>query len=110
MPIYVAAASDEVITMLKRMSAEILFPDPNGINDFVAELIEHDFEVELLDFIDECGPTIWLHASIITDIEEDDFLDWVQRLVDPLGGDVYEAGPDTPEHRAYLASRGAFTE
>jgi hypothetical protein len=89
--------------MLQRMSAEILFPDPNAMNACVAELIERDFEVELLpDLIDPCGPTVWIYARVITDIEEDDFLDWMQGFVEPFGGDVYEAGLDTPKYRAHL--------
>ena len=112
-PISAAASSDEtrgVDTMLKRMSAEILIDDPHDVNECVAVLIEHDFEVEFLDFIDPYGPTAWVYASVITDIDENDFHGWVQALVDPLGGDANETGPDTPEHRAYLASCGAFTE
>ena len=35
--------------MLKRMSAEILISDPHDVNECVAVLIEHDFEVEFLD-------------------------------------------------------------
>ena len=45
--------------MLNRMTAEILFTDPADTNPAIADLIELDFDVQVLDdWIDEAGPTV----------------------------------------------------
>jgi hypothetical protein len=93
--------------MLRRMSAEILFLNPNDVSSGCAELIERDFAVEALDgddWIDECGPTVFVRARIITDIGEDHFLDWVQAIVEPLGGDVMEAGLEAQSYRREVSN------
>jgi hypothetical protein len=83
--------------MLQRMDAEILFLDPNDVGPGSAVLIEHGFDVEVLDdWVDDYGPTIFIRARITTDVAEDRFLDWVVNIVEPLHGDVVEAGLSHP--------------
>ncbi|MFZ1090482.1 MAG: hypothetical protein WAN75_14805 [Xanthobacteraceae bacterium] len=72
--------------------AEILFLDPDDVNPGIAALTQHGFEVKILDWIDPCGPTIWVHAFINTELDGAGLLHWVQDIVGSLGGDVTEAG------------------
>ena len=91
--------------MLRRMQADILFLDPDDLNPGIAKLVEHGFDVETLDdWIDEYSPTIFIRARITTEIDEGHFLDWVQSIVEPLGGDTTEAGfaDPPPDGRAGL--------
>jgi hypothetical protein len=87
---------------LQRMQADFCFCDPDDVNLGTAVLVEHGFDVEILDdSIDECGPTIFVRGWITTTIAENDFLDWAQSIVDPLGGDTIEAGlADPPSPRS----------
>jgi hypothetical protein len=83
--------------MLQRMQADVLFLDPHDLNPGIAVLVEHGFDVENLDdWIDECGPTVFIRARITTEIDEDHFFDWMQSIVEPLGGDTIEAGLADP--------------
>jgi hypothetical protein len=79
--------------MLSRMSAEIMFLDPANVNPATAELISRDFEVLVLEnSIDEHGPAVFILAGAITELDDSAFFHWVQTIVEPLGGDVLEAG------------------
>ena len=78
--------------MLQHMEAEILFLDPNDVGPGTAALIEHGFEVEPLDWIDDFAPTSWIIAMNDTELDQNDFFDWVRTIVGPHGGDVMEAG------------------
>ena len=79
--------------MLRKMVAEVIFLDPNDLNRGSAELIERDFDVEYLDdSIDDYGPAVWINARTLSELDDFSFLDWVQTIVEPLGGDVVEAG------------------
>jgi hypothetical protein len=82
--------------MLQRMQADFCFCNPDDAGPATAVLIEHGFEVENLDWIDEYGPTVFIRARITTEIDEDHFLDWAQNLIEPLGGDTMEAGLADP--------------
>jgi hypothetical protein len=85
--------------MLRRMETDVMFLDPNDVNEGSAALIEHGFDVEVLegdDWIDPYGPAVWIRARITTDVAEDRFLDWVMSIVGPLNGDVSEAGLSCP--------------
>jgi hypothetical protein len=86
--------------MLQRMVAEILFLDPADRDPCIAVLKELGFEVELLDWTDDYGPTVWIEAQINTDVSADRFLDWVSNIVEPLRGDCVEAGLADPEQAA----------
>ncbi len=81
--------------MQQRMKAEIIFLDPNDVRSCSAALIEEGFEVEVLDWIDDDGPAVWIIARK-TVIDHDGFFDWVTRFTEPLGGDVCEAGFEDP--------------
>ena len=68
--------------MLKRMQADILYLDPAKARPGVAILIPQGFEVEpLVDWVDECGPTVFYRVRITTELDESAFFDWVQTLV-----------------------------
>ena len=90
--------------MLQRMEAEILFLDPKDVAEGSAVLIEHGFDVEVLeDRIDDYGPAVFLRLQITTELDEHSFFRWVQGLVEDLNlsGDLVEAGlADRP--RQYL--------
>ena len=95
--------------MLERMQADLLFLDPNDVSEGSAALIEHGFDVEVLDdWIDDYGPTIFIRARITTNVTEDDFFDWVQSIVEPLHGDVMETGLADPDDEAL--DRACFLE
>jgi hypothetical protein len=83
----------------QQMEAEILFLNPDHLNPCVAALVERDFEVEVLDWIDDYGPTIWIKAKATSELTAGHFLDWVSSIVGPLHGDVVEAGLCDPAER-----------
>jgi hypothetical protein len=67
------------------MSAEIIFSNSADMNPTIAELI--DFDVEILeDWIDVCGPAVWILASTFTELDRSAFFDRVKTIVEPLGG------------------------
>lgn len=79
--------------VLNLMDAEILFLDPADVNPAIAELIKRDFRVEIYeDMIDEAGPTVFIRATGFSEHDNSTFFEWVQAIVEPLGGDVTEAG------------------
>ncbi len=77
--------------MLRRMDAEIIYLNPDHVSFGVAVLIEHDFAVEVLDWVDDYGPAVWVKAWANTELTDSEFFDLVERLVMPDGG-VVEAG------------------
>ena len=84
-----------------RATAEIIFLHPADARWEIPELIERDFDVEFLDdWIDDDGSAVWILAgAIIAELDESAFFDRVQAIVEPLGGDVVEAGrPAGPTH------------
>ncbi|MGY8663136.1 hypothetical protein Q3C01_12300 [Bradyrhizobium sp. UFLA05-109] len=87
---------EEAEAMLRKMLTEVMFLNPNDVNRGIAELIQHDFEVEYLDdWIDDSGPAVWVKARTLSELDSASFLHWMQSIVAPLGGDVSEAGPAT---------------
>lgn len=79
--------------MLRKMIAMVMFVDPNDLNRGSAELIEHDFDVEYLDdWIDDYGPAVWVNAMSLNELDDSSFFDWVETIVEPVGGMVLEAG------------------
>ena len=83
--------------MPQKMEAEVLFLDPNDVGPGSAALVARGFDVEVLDWVDPGGPTVWVEARITTDIAEEGFLDFVHKIVEPLHGDVVEAGISDPQ-------------
>ena len=57
--------------MLQEMQADILFLDPTDLSPATAALVERGFDVEVLDWVDPYGPTVWVDARITTDIAEE---------------------------------------
>jgi hypothetical protein len=79
--------------MLNKMTAEICFCHPSDLSSATPALIENDFEVSQLDWIDpEGGPHVWIIARAVTELDENHFLDLVRSIVDPFGGCVIEGG------------------
>jgi hypothetical protein len=94
--------------MLQTMEAEILFLDPNDVSPGSAALMELGFEeVEVLDYVDDYGPTVWIRAKIASSLAPEQFLLWVADIVEPLRGDVVEAGhADPPAVKSKEAQHG----
>jgi hypothetical protein len=86
--------------MTRQMEVEVLFLDPNAVGPSSAVLSEHGFDVEVLDWTDPHGPTVWLKGRIMSELDEDRFFDWVMSIVEPLHGDVVEAGLSNPQQAA----------
>ena len=81
---------------LRKMLANVIFLNPNDLNRGSAELIEHGFDVEYLDdCFDDLGRAVWVNAYTISQLDDFIFLDWVQTIVVPVGGEVLEVGPAT---------------
>ena len=79
--------------MLRKMLAIVMFLNPNDLNRGSAELIERDFDVEYLeDWIDDYSPAVWVNARTLSELDDSSFFDWVQTIVEPVGGEVLEAG------------------
>jgi hypothetical protein len=78
--------------MISTMAAEIMFPEPAAVNPAIAALIEHDFEVAILDPIDDDDRAIWLLAWTTTELNRDRFCDFIWGFAESFGGDVVEAG------------------
>jgi hypothetical protein len=77
--------------MLTKMLAIVVFRNAVGFDGGSDELIEHGFVVQYLNEI--YGPTVWVNAWTLSDLDDDDFLIWVQDIVEPFGGAVMVAGP-----------------
>jgi hypothetical protein len=44
------------------------------------------------DAIDDYGPTVFGKVTGVTALDEDAVRDWLNGIVDPFGGDIYEWG------------------
>jgi hypothetical protein len=103
------------------MEADVVFTSdychPSEPNPGIAVLIEHGFDVEVLDdsteywgdeWIDEWTRKVLIGARINLEIDEaapdpqGEFLDWVLSIVEPFGGDPLEAGFADPHVRCRL--------
>jgi hypothetical protein len=81
---------------MPQMDAEILFLDPGDVSSGSTTLTELGFKIEVLNYVDEYGPTVWIKAGIASDLSQDEFLAWVSSIVEPLRGEVAEAGFSDP--------------
>src|SRR6266403_6376109 len=89
-----SSPTEDAKNMLTKMLAGVMFLNPNDLNRGSAELIEHGFDVQYLDdWIDDYGPAVWVNAWTLSDLDDDSFFDWVQYIVEPVGGEVLETGP-----------------
>jgi hypothetical protein len=78
--------------MLRKMQVEIMFLNPNDVNCGIAKLIECDFDVTVRDAFDDYGPAVFITAWTLTELEESDFFDWTESILEPLSGEVCKAG------------------
>jgi hypothetical protein len=79
--------------MFRNMQAEIIFLNPDDLTPATAKLIESDFDVEFLDdWFDDDGPAVWIYARTVSDLDPSSFFDFVKALIEPVGGDVVQAG------------------
>jgi hypothetical protein len=86
--------------MNNKRLAEILFLNPNDLDAARPKLAELGFEVEVLTgWVDPHGPTKWILARALSELEPSDWFNWVSGVVEPLGGDVVEAGFEHPDDR-----------
>lgn len=85
------------------MSGQVMFLDPEDVEDGIAELAEHGLESKIReDLVDECGPTVFVDVFGTSDLGASEFLHWLSDLAEPLGGDVNEAGyTDDPAPAPY---------
>jgi len=89
--------------VLRKMSAEVMFYNPNDVNRGCAELIEHGFEVQLLDdWIDDFSAAVWVSAWTLSELDDSSFFDWAEAIVEPVGGEVCEAGPATQSYPSWV--------
>ncbi len=89
--------------MLRKMQAEIMFLNPNDVNCGIAKLIECDFDTAVRDEFDDYGPAVFITAWAHTGLNESDFFDWTENVVQPFGGEVLEAG--LADHMASEATK-----
>jgi hypothetical protein len=83
---------------MQRMSAEILFLDPAEVKPGVAELVARGFDVEVLPWKDPYGPTVWIMARLMTELDQDAFHDLVHPIVEAFNSaDLVEWGLDDPQ-------------
>ena len=93
--------------MLQRMMAEIIFGNPADMHPAIAGLVGRDFTVRFLDewFDDEgLGPHVWILA-FTNRSDQSAFFDSVKAIIEPLGGDVIEAGLAPADVEARIASK-----
>ena len=80
------------MSTLCRMVAEVIFHDPNDLTPATCELMELDCDVEVLPLIDDCGPAVWVMVRTVLRLDDIAFSHWIHGIVEPLGGDLLEAG------------------
>jgi len=83
--------------MLQKLTAEIIFLEPDDVRPAVIELGELGFKCEVLHWTEPHSEATWILARIDTELDAGDFGRWAQSLVDGLGGDLVEAGLETTE-------------
>jgi hypothetical protein len=97
------APIEDAKNMLRKMVAHVMFLDPYDLNRGTAELIEHDFEVEYLDDrIDDYGRAVWVNVWTLSELDDFSFFDWMETIVEPVGGEVCEAGPATQSYPSWV--------
>jgi hypothetical protein len=81
-----------IFEMQNLMCAEILLFDPANLAPATAELMALGFRIKVReDMIDDGGPTIFIRATGFTEHSLATFFGWMQTIVEPLGGDVWDA-------------------
>lgn len=86
--------------------AEIIFGNPADMHPTIAELVKRDFAVRFLeDWYDEYSAAVWILATASSELDQSAFFDSVKAIVEPLGGDVVEAGLAPDDIEAWIASK-----
>jgi hypothetical protein len=81
------------MSKLQRMIAIVLFFHPRDVTRGMDALAERGFDCEILhDAIDDWGPTVFCTATLVTEIDIDEFQHLVEGIVWPRGGDIYAWG------------------
>jgi hypothetical protein len=44
------------------------------------------------DMIDDGEPTVFARVAAMTELDQSNFFHWVQKIIEPFGGDTQEAG------------------
>ena len=87
--------------MKQQMQAELMFEHPAGRDLAVAELTKRGFDTEILDWVDQyegvvLSPTVWIRVTGVSELDENEFFDEMQRFAEQFGGEVTEAGLQFP--------------
>ena len=78
---------------LNLMDAEVLFFDPADVGPATAELTALGFRIKIhKDMIDDGEPTVFARVAAMTELDPSSFFHWVQKIIEPFGGDTQEAG------------------
>jgi hypothetical protein len=81
----------------QQMEAELMFGDPDSRDRAVVELTKQGFNIEFLDWTDECGtPTVWIKARGASELNDSAFFDEMMQFALPFNGEVLEAGYENP--------------
>jgi hypothetical protein len=86
---------------MNQFAAEVLFLRPADVEPTVAALTELGCEFAVdHDAIDDHGPTVFGWVTGTTELHKTDIGNWLQAIVQPLGGDVVQWGFGTPPNLA----------
>jgi hypothetical protein len=92
--------------MMQRRMAELIFLRPADVYPAITELDELGFELrELDDWIDTETGARWILATIASELTPSGFHDWINTIIEPLGGDVVEAGRAPDDVEAWIRSK-----
>ena len=81
------------MSKLQQMIAIVLFLHPRDVTRGMDALAEHGFDCEILhDAIDDYGPTVFCTATLVTELDIDEFPDLVESIVWSRGGDIVTWG------------------
>lgn len=72
---------------LRRMYADVMFLNPDKVDDAASDFIHFGFDFELQpDRIDEGGPTQWARVAITTRLDDDGLISWISEIAGPYDG------------------------
>ena len=95
-------------TTQPRFEAEITFSNPYDASAAVARLTEAGFDVEVMDLVDYCGtPCVWAIAMCKPGRDDDELRSEVWAIVEPLNGDVNQAGTSNIPIKEVIAEHDA---
>ena len=81
------------MSKLQQMIAIVLFLHPRHVTRGMDALAEHGFDCEILhDAIDDYGPTVFCTATLVTELDIDEFQHLVESIVWSRGGDIITWG------------------